>query len=32
MAEETECSAFDWETRFAANDTPWERPLSLIHI
>lgn len=26
MAEETERSSFDWETRFAANQTPWERP------
>ena len=26
MSEETERSSFDWETRFAANETPWERP------
>ncbi|WP_339747127.1 methyltransferase domain-containing protein [uncultured Maricaulis sp.] len=26
MAEENERSGFNWETRFAANETPWERP------
>jgi len=26
MAEETERTGVDWETRFAAGDTPWERP------
>lgn len=25
MSEETERSGFDWEMRFAADDTPWER-------
>ena len=26
MTEQTERSGLDWETRFAADDTPWERP------